>query len=140
LFSTTSNLDSEAFEKLRFFSINLESDAILQENWQRTMVLSPKLLQAFSNITDDSLQLEGSSCSYDYVSGWNSAWGLMKDTDLITHKGGCFLYSVHLKHEEDWLKALEKLEHIGVGDRRTEGFGQIYVCNPFHCHTREQIV
>ncbi|MCM1983758.1 type III-D CRISPR-associated RAMP protein Csx10 [Lyngbya confervoides] len=140
LFAMNATINAETFKQLRFFSINLESDAILQEDWQRTMVLSPQLLQEFANIPNDSLQLEGSSCSYDYVSGWNSAWGLMKDTDLITQKGACFLYSIHSEHECDWLRALEHLENMGVGDRRTEGFGQIYVCNPFHLNTRETII
>ena len=96
------------------------------------------MLLELANIEDSSLKLEVAYSSYDYLSGWNSAWGLMKDIELITEKGGVYLFST--EHPQAWLQALVKLENHGVGSRTTEGFGQILVCNEFHLVLREASV
>ncbi|MCD8487749.1 MAG: CRISPR-associated RAMP protein Csx10 [Desertifilum sp.] len=118
-----------------FFSLDLQSEAILTEQWQRTTVISPEMLRDFANIVDDSLTLHITYSSYDYRSGWNTAWGLMKDVDLVTNTGGVYLFST--QNPELWYEALEKLEQKGVGDRTSEGFGQIRVCDEFHLVFRE---
>jgi CRISPR-associated protein Csx10 len=121
-----------------YFTIDLQSDTILTENWRRTTVISPEMLQQFATISDPSIRLEAAYSSYDYRSGWNSAWGLLKDVELITNKGGVYLFSTIEK--ESWVGALEKLEWKGIGDRTCEGFGQIQVCNEFHLIFREDAV
>ncbi|MEC4985350.1 MAG: CRISPR-associated RAMP protein Csx10 [Oscillatoria sp. PMC 1068.18] len=118
-----------------YFTINLQSDAIFTENWLRTTVISPQMLSEFTDVQDSSLILHTAYSSYDYVSGWNSAWGLMKDVDLVTNKGGVYLFSTTQK--QTWLPALEKLLQTGVGKKTTEGFGQIKICHPFHLVFRE---
>jgi CRISPR-associated protein Csx10 len=49
------------------------------------------MLHQFAGVKDkdESLHLEAAYSSYEYLSGWNAAWGLMKDVELITKKGGC---------------------------------------------------
>ncbi|GGA44804.1 hypothetical protein CYANOKiyG1_63630 [Okeania sp. KiyG1] len=125
-------------ENRTYFTLDLQSDAILTENWQRTTVISPEMLQEFSEVEDSSLELHVAYSSYDYLSGWNSAWGLMKDVELITNKGGVYLFSTTEK--ETWIKALEKLEIMGVGERTYEGFGQVRICDEFHLVFREEAV
>lgn len=122
--------------KKTYFTLDLQSDAILTENWQRTMVISPEMLQQFTGISDPSLKLEIAYSSYNYHSGWNSAWGLMKDVELITNKGAVYLFST--EQRKAWEKALEKLEWQGVGERTAEGFGQVQICHPFHLVLREK--
>lgn len=119
-----------------YFSIDLQSDAILQENWQRTTVISEAMLKQFVEINDSSLKLHAAYSSYDYLSGWNSAWGLMKDVELITNKGGVYLFSTI--ESNLWMEKLRELEINGVGDRTCEGFGQVQVCNEFHLILREE--
>ncbi|MFK0730300.1 MAG: CRISPR-associated RAMP protein Csx10 [Gloeotrichia echinulata GP01] len=121
-----------------YFTLDLQADAILTENWRHTTVISPEMLQKFSGVSDSSLQLHATYTSYDYRSGWNSAWGLMKDMELITNKGSVYLFST--AEENLWIKALEDLEVKGVGDRTSEGFGQVRVCNEFHNVFREEAV
>ncbi|WP_448572253.1 type III-D CRISPR-associated RAMP protein Csx10 [Trichothermofontia sp.] len=121
-----------------FFTLNLQADAILVDNWQRTTVISPELLQQVAHIADDSLHLEVAYSSYDYRGGWNAAWGLMKDIELITNKGGTYLYST--TNPEMWFSALEHLELLGVGERTSEGFGQVRICDEFHLILRENAV
>jgi len=118
-----------------YFTIDLQADAILRENWQCTTVISPEMLQQFTGVNDGSLQLHTAYTSYEYRSGWNTAWGLMKDVQLVTNKGGVYLFSTD--NQDLWLKAWEDLEVYGVGDRTCEGFGQVQICNEFHNILRE---
>lgn len=128
--------DAPTFEGRTFFTIDLQSDAILTERWRSTTVLSPEMLKAVSDApTDTTLQLHAAYSSYDYRSGWNSAWGLMKDQSLVTNKGSTYLFST--AQGESWMAALEQLERVGIGDRTPEGFGQVSVCHEFHQIMRE---
>lgn len=119
-----------------FFTLNLQSDAILSEQWQRTTVISPTLLCQMTGIEDTTLKLETAYSSYDYASGWNAAWGLMKDIELVTNLGSVYLFST--EKIDAWYSALEKLEYQGIGARTQEGFGQIKVCDTFHTIFQEE--
>jgi len=118
----------------------LQSDAILTENWRRTTVISEQMLHQFAGIEDkdESLRLEAAYSSYDFLSGWNAGWGLMKDVELITNKGAVYLFST--TQPELWIERLGELEMRGLGDRTCEGFGQIQICNQFHNIFREEAV
>ncbi|WP_414573278.1 CRISPR-associated RAMP protein Csx10 [Nostoc sp. CCY 9925] len=135
---TPNSMSDTLIESLRdrtFFTLNLHSDAILTDNWQRTTVISLEMLKEFAVVEDPSLQLHTAYSSYSYSSGWNSAWGLMKDVELVTNKGSVYLFST--KNPQLWKNALSKLELRGVGDRTSEGFGQVEICNEFHQIFRE---
>ncbi len=116
----------------QYFSIGLQAGAIFRDNWQRTTVLSPEMLQEEAGVEDNSLCLELAFSSYGYVSGWNAAWGLFKDVDLVTTQGSVFLFST--TQLAPWIPMLAELEQRGVGERTSEGFGQVEVCSPFHHH------
>jgi CRISPR-associated protein Csx10 len=128
----------ELFKNRQYFTLDLQADAILTERWQRTTVISTQMLQQFTNIEDESLVLESTYSSYDYRSGWNSAWGLMKDVELVTNKGAVYLFST--TQPEKWYVALAELELKGIGEKTCEGFGQVEVCNDFHLVIREEAV
>ncbi|NJL64510.1 MAG: CRISPR-associated RAMP protein Csx10 [Methylacidiphilales bacterium] len=113
-----------------FFTIDFQSDAILSENWRCTTVVNEDMLNKFVKLTDESLKLEAAYSSYDYRSGWNSAWGLMKDMELVTNRGAVYLFSTN--NLDLWLDKLLKLELLGIGERTSEGFGQVQICNEFH--------
>jgi CRISPR-associated protein Csx10 len=131
-------LQNSPLENRHFFSLDLQSDAILTDQWRRTMVISPEMLCQETGVTDPDLELHASYSSYDYHSGWNAAWGLMKDVELVTKRGSVYLFST--PQIDQWLPALESLEQRGVGDRTCEGFGQIRVCDEFHTIFREEAV
>lgn len=130
------DLSKECF----YFTLDLQSDAILTEQWQRTTVISETMLEQFIGVEDSGLKLEVAYSSYDYRSGWNSALGLMKDMELITNRGAVYLFSASKDKWDDWIKVLGELEMNGVGDRTCEGFGQVQVCNEFHNVFREAAV
>ncbi|MBW4614416.1 MAG: CRISPR-associated RAMP protein Csx10 [Desmonostoc vinosum HA7617-LM4] len=113
-----------------FFTLDLQSDAILLDNWRHTTVITEIMLKKFAKVTDIPLKLEVAYSSYDNRSGWNSAWGLMKDMELVINRGAVYLFSTD--KPELWLDKLKKIEFWGVGDRTSEGFGQVQICNEFH--------
>lgn len=125
-------------ENRNYFTLDLQADAILTERWQRTTVISPQMLKQFTDVEDESLKLEAAYSSYEYRSGWNSAWGLMKDVELVTNKGSVYLFST--SQPKKWYAALANLELKGIGERTYEGFGQVEVCNNFHLVMREELV
>ncbi|MEH2411425.1 type III-D CRISPR-associated RAMP protein Csx10 [Nostoc sp.] len=134
IFSNASELPSNRI----YFTIDLQADAILTENWRRTTVISETMLQQVTGVNDSSLQLYTAYSSYDYRSGWNAAWGLMKDVELVTNRGSVYLFST--ENKDLWLKAWEDLEIYGIGDRTSEGFGQVQICNEFHNVFQEEAV
>ena len=131
------NVEIGAFERT-YFSMNLQSDAILtaEDGWQRSMVLTAQMLQEIAEC-DTSVELIRSFASYDYAGGWNAAWGLPKETELITKMGSLFLF--HTPDIDSWIPALKTLESKGIGNRCEEGFGQILICDPFHLRMRKQV-
>ena len=121
-----------------YFSVNLQSDAILtaEDGWQRSMVLTAPMLKKMTGCKTD-VTLVRSFTSYDYVGGWNAAWRLPKETDLVTKMGSVFVF--HTPDIEAWLPKLQALENTGIGNRREEGFGQVLICDRFHLQTRDKI-
>ncbi|MDQ3918622.1 MAG: CRISPR-associated RAMP protein Csx10 [Acidobacteriota bacterium] len=113
-----------------FFSVTLMSDAILREDgWSPTMRLETGMLgDAGRNAT-----LIRCYAAAAYRGGWNTAWRLPKDTELVARMGSVYVY--HTSDTVDnasWPAALRALEERGVGERRREGFGAVRVCDDFH--------
>ena len=121
-----------------YFSVNLQSEAILiaEDGWQRSMALTAPALQKLAGCDTEVTHVR-SFASYDYVSGWNAAWELPKETELVTQMGSVFVF--HTLDIDAWIPKLQTLEDIGIGDRREEGFGQILICDPFHLQMREKV-
>ena len=121
-----------------YFTVNLQSEVILtaEDGWQRSMVLTAQMLQDMA-ACDSEVACVRSFASYGYAGGWNAAWRLPKETELVTNIGSVFVF--HTTDIESWLPALQELENTGIGNRREEGFGQITICDPFHLHTRDKI-
>ena len=134
-YSQLPNVNIGSFEGT-YFSIALQSDAVLVKNWQSSMVLTAQMLQTMADCTA-AVKLIRSFASYDYTSGWNAAWRLPKETDLVSRIGSIFVF--HTANIDSWFSALKTLENIGIGKRREEGFGQILICDPFHLRSREQV-
>jgi CRISPR-associated protein Csx10 len=118
-----------------FFALILVSDAILLDRgWTPTIRLEKEMLRA----AGEGATLVRCYASVQYRSGWNTAWGYPKDTQLAARMGSVYVYHVNRRpDDEQWLKALKELEEHGVGERRVEGFGQVRVCDEFHLEIQE---
>ncbi len=73
----------------------------------------------------------------DFAGGWSEAWGLPKPTALAATMGSVYVFH-WLGDREVLIEALEHLEGEGVGERSDEGFGECWVCHPFHLEVDEK--
>ena len=150
VFLTKNQAEEHEIKQRLFFTIDLQSDAILCDRWQPATVITPEVLLAYIQRWPGSptsfpappsdIKLHASYSSYDYRTGWNAAWGLKKDMELVTNKGSVYLLSIPSEQLADWLPILETLEQVGIGERTPEGFGQVHICNQFHTIFREEAV
>jgi CRISPR-associated protein Csx10 len=131
------NQPSKSIAGRYFFSLDLQSDAILTEQWQRTTVISESMLKDAVGLSSADLKLHNAYSSYGLRSGWNAAWGLPKDAELTTDRGSVYLFSIDEKERETWVSKLTELEVWGIGNSTAEGLGQIRVCDEFHNVLRE---
>ena len=113
-----------------FFAVLLLSDAILRaDDWTPTVRLEPDMLGEAGN----GATLVRCYATVEYRGGWNNAWGLPKDTELVAQMGSVYVYRTARRFDDQGLiSALRKLEEQGIGERRIEGFGQVRVCEEFH--------
>ncbi len=107
-----------------YFSIKLESDAILTDRFLRP---TSEFELPFDNITQ-VLKVAKSQT----IRGWNSAWGLPKPDDLAIAMGSVYLFKYNGNDLENLKKNLNDLIIKGIGLRREEGFGRISVCDSLH--------
>jgi CRISPR-associated protein Csx10 len=111
-----------------YFTLLLSSDAILRENgWTPTLRIDPSMLGE----AGDQADLVRCYATPDYRGGWNTAWQLPKDTELVTRMGSVFVYRSK-SNIQDLIEPLQSLEEQGIGERRAEGFGQVRICDEFH--------
>lgn len=118
----------------RYFAVTLQSDAVLSaDGWQPDVRLGETIVwRACGESGQPPADLRLVRCYTTPVtrSGFQSAWGLPKMTDLAVQAGGVYLYQVDSM--DGWVQRLERLETQGIGNRRAEGFGRVRVCDPFH--------
>jgi CRISPR-associated protein Csx10 len=117
------------------FTLTLNSDAIvLDELWRYCSVLDECLL---AREVDGAPQccLKRWFTDTRIVSGFNSAHRLPKEDELAILKGAAFLYTTTTDRSAllAWLQAVET---HGIGERRSEGFGHVIACHPFHWEVR----
>ena len=136
-YASLPNTDIDQY-KGDYFTINLQSEAILtaEDGWQRSMVITARMLQKMAACNTEVTCIR-SFASYGYAGGWNAAWGLPKETELVTNMGSVFVF--HTPDIETWISALQQIENTGIGNRREEGYGEITICDPFHLHIREKL-
>ncbi|MGC8838607.1 MAG: type III-D CRISPR-associated RAMP protein Csx10 [Anaerolineae bacterium] len=65
----------------------------------------------------------------DMASGWSTAWGLPKPTNLAARMGSVYVFC--WKGRPDVLVPF-LMEFQGIGERTDESFGECLICHPFH--------
>lgn len=86
-------------------------------------MISPEMIASLPDWTIEDVRLHAAYSSYDYRSGWNAAWGLPKDTELVTKLGSAMLFSISKEKQNEACDLLAKLEQSRIGNRRSEGYG-----------------
>jgi CRISPR-associated protein Csx10 len=114
-----------------YFTLDLQSDAVLKEHgWLPAISLTGETLKELCAVDDSTLRLLRCYSGRDYRGGWNLAWGLPKDVQVVVPRGSVFVFWT--KNFEQWKARLLGLEYWGIGERTAEGFGSVRVCDDFH--------
>ncbi len=113
-----------------YFTVDLLAPGVFQDQGVPTLV--PTL-----SILGQELRPIFWMARPDMASGWSTAWGLPKLTNLAARMGSVYVFQWD-GAEQDLIPALKTLEEQGVGERRDEGFGECLVCHPFHQEIEER--
>ncbi len=114
----------------RVFSVTLVGDALLgREGEPARTYLVPA--DVGLGATVHSL---ATFSDYRWRRGYDALCGIRKPQELASQAGATTLFAIshEAMTEEELLQGLGRLEKLGVGRRRTEGFGEVVVCHPFH--------
>ena len=119
-----------------YFPITLQSDAILPEVQLRYQtVLDGDYLQRIWNLSDVALVYQNTSTRR--VIGWNALFGLPKAAEWAISMGSVFLFGYSGTTDEHFYQKLYNIEQIGIGKRKSEGFGQVTIADAFHWEVNE---
>lgn len=146
--SSTDNLN-ERFDKFNrligdkhtYFSITLLSDMIIFDKYLRycsklTLDALLEYLSVDSNILNN-FKLDFWISGTRKISGWNSApnVSLPKEDVVAIEKGSVLVFkSNNSLSDADKVQLVSELKRLPefIGERVTEGFGQVSICNKFH--------
>ncbi len=113
-----------------YFSVDLLAPGVFVNNGLPELV--PEL-----HINGKTLRPVWWATRPEMASGWSTAWGLPKPTNLAARMGSVYIYRWDGSLDE-LFPALQTLEAEGLGLRRDEGFGEVLVCHPFHQEVEER--
>jgi CRISPR-associated protein Csx10 len=112
------------------FSVGLQSDALLSDDWLPTVMLSPAQLHAVTGV-DLQARLVWAQAGSSTVGGWNVRWNRAKPTAIAATAGSVYVFRTQVD-PHTLATALETLEQHGVGLRRAEGYGEVRCCDEWH--------
>ena len=116
-----------------YFSLTARSPVLVyNELGVVAMKLTLDILQAYGTALPAGIAERGVFVEHDWLSGWSQAWGLPKPVGQAMAAGSVFVYSVPQTERQSLLRLLEVIETSGLGERRSEGFGELVACDPFH--------
>lgn len=116
------------------FTITLVDTAILRSprTGRPVLGLTSELLDVALGTGPGTCAVEAAFQAPVHVTGWNSAWGLPKWSELGTQMGSVWLCRYSRPLDAALLGALSLVEERGLGVRTREGFGRAVVCHPIH--------
>lgn len=114
-----------------YFSVDLMAPAILKDSNGLSSLIP--ILQIGGKTIEPIFWLTRP----DFAGGWSDAWGLQKQTALAARMGSNYVFKWD-GPKEVLVDALKDIEETGVGERRDEGFGECWICHPFHQEVREK--
>jgi len=128
------NLDGSLLDPDRlYFSLTARSPVlVLDESGLPTTNLSPKVLSAYVDAIPNGIELMLKAVEQDILSGWSQAWGLPKPLASVIAAGSVFAYKAPQSERDTILAFLKHIESHGLGERRSEGLGELVACEPFH--------
>lgn len=107
-----------------YFSVGFASHAIMVDALLRP---SLEIMLDFPDIVMDTRMIRQHT-----VRGWQASWQLPKPEDVTIGMGSVCLFRYTGNDFQGLNTYLNQLMVHGIGLRRSEGFGRIHVCDPFH--------
>ena len=121
---------------LFYFPITFQSDVILQDQQLcYQTVFNGNYLNTVWDL--EAVELIYQNAGQRRVIGWNSLFGLPKATELAISMGSVFLFGCKDETGHHFYENLYRMEQTGIGKRRSEGFGEVTVAEPFHWEINE---
>jgi len=120
------------------FTITCYSDTILTEDggfFRYLSYIPAEIVEKELSNVIQSVNLENWFSSTIPVHGWHGVYRRPAEIEIGIQKGSAFLFNAQLKDGvsvNDVKKALQAIQLRGIGLRRTEGFGEIRINDPFH--------
>ncbi|MCA9940673.1 MAG: hypothetical protein KC418_18680 [Anaerolineales bacterium] len=105
------------------FTVYLASDAILRDADGR---FGPYLVETLARQWNTNLTVEKAFSRMTWVGGFNATWGLPLPQSWAVQMGSVWVLT---SDQPISLKEVEKVVNAGIGDRCTEGFGELHI-NP----------
>ena len=132
-------------EEFVIFSLTFLTDTILFDDFLRSCrSITAYQIAERLGLNKSSVCRSGVYTATRLIAGWNAAHRLPKENDIAIVAGSVFLFAVRKKELEekgiDLLQRLIDMENNGIGWRRSEGFGQVLVCDPFHLQTKRDFI
>jgi CRISPR-associated Csx10 family RAMP protein len=119
-----SRLTSKQMPQGEYFSVGFASHAIMVDAFLRP---SQEIMPDFPDLVMDTRMIRQHT-----VRGWQASWQLPKPEDVAIGMGGVCLFRYTGNDIQGLNTYLTQLMIQGIGLRRSEGFGRIHVCDPFH--------
>ena len=120
----------EEFLHSYFFTVTLHSPLILSDEFLRyRSTIDANVLEELLEMPVEGLEQVYQNTSIKQVMGWQELWGTPRANEYAIDTGSVFLFRCNAPKVID---ALFKLEELGIGKRRAEGFGRICLSDPFH--------
>lgn len=132
--------DTSHFAKGYVFSVTFLTDTILLDLFLRPYrILIAEEVARRLGICESKVRLLATFTRSQIIRGWNTAHCLPKEQDLAIVAGSVFLFIVQRDAIEECklMRKLQEWEEKGIGWRRSEGFGQVIICDPWHVHKSE---
>lgn len=117
------------------FSVTFVTDTILLDLFLRPYrILLAEEVARRLGIPENKVRLLVPFARSQIIRGWNTAHCLPKEQDFAIVAGSVFLFIVQRDAIEEFelMRKLQEWEEKGIGWRRSEGFGQVIVCDPWH--------
>jgi len=122
-----------------YFAITLRSASILCDPFLRyRRTIDGAVLGELLNSSTITFSRVYQSTGVQRITGWNEVWGTPRTNDYAIEVGSTFLFACSFKPDDTLIsddtltQALYRVEEEGIGRRRSEGFGRIYISDPFH--------
>ena len=119
-----------------YVSLTLLSDAILPDKWLRPHRHIPG--NEVENACGNRVEVSGPESHFSAVReimGWNGAYSRPRESEWAIVAGSAFLYTMKWSQDvptEERMNILTAFQSRGIGLRRSEGFGEIRINDPFH--------